>query len=195
MRAFWFALAILLAPLFLIYILAGIASPLIRFGCSRRGRGAKMFLAKDLIHADYVFESADWADLFEPRGRYIRVGWGDRRIFLETRTWGELKAKDFITAFFGLNPTVLRVEYLNDVPSGSKEMEVGAGQVEIIKSHVRRSFRGAPVGRRAEDYQGGEFYDSDLRYNCVTNCNNWVNRGMFLAGVTNRVWCPLSFWL
>lgn len=44
-------------------------------------------------------------------------------------------------------------------------------------------------------HQGGVFYESGLRYNCLTNCNNWVNLGLRKAGLTNRVWAPLSFWI
>lgn len=146
-----------------------------------------------MIHSDYLFPSGEFPEFTSDKG-YVKVGWGDRRIFLETRTWGELRLGDFLRAFFGLNPTVLRVEFLDAVPEGARRVEMGAEQLETVKSHVRRSYRGGPIERRPCDYQGGVFYDSDLRYNCVTNCNNWVNRGLWLAGVTSRVWSPLSFW-
>lgn len=169
---------------------------MLRVGSVRRGRGAKIFVAKDMVHADYVFDARLWEREFGLGGRYVKIGWGDRRIFLETRTWGELKAKDFVRAFFGLNPTVLRVDFSEKVPAGARELEIDEFQLEAIRSHILRSYRrGPPVERKPSDYQGGEFYESELRYNCVTNCNNWVNRGMFLAGVTNRLWCPLSLWL
>ena len=98
-------------------------------------------------------------------------------------------------AFFGLNPTVLRVEFLDTVPEGARGLEMSPAQLEAVRAHVLGSFRGSPIDRGPGDYQGGVFYESDLKYNCVTNCNNWVNRGLRLAGVTNKVWSPLSFWV
>lgn len=120
---------------------------------------------------------------------------GDRRIFLETRTWGELRLGDFLRAFFGLNQTVLRVEFLDVVPVGAREYLVGGEQLEVLRGHISSSYFGPPIGRRPGDYQGGVFYESGLSYNCVTNCNNWVNLGLRKAGLTNRVWAPLSFWI
>ena len=153
-----------------------------------------MYVVGDMVHSDYLFESSEFPEFGVDEG-YLKVGWGDRRIFLETRTWGELRLVDFLRAFFGLNPTVLRVEFLGGIPAGARKVEMGRDQLEVLRSHVRGSFFGPPIERRPCDYQGGVFYESGLRYNCVTNCNNWVNRGLWLAGVTNRFWAPLSFWL
>ena len=36
---------------------------------------------------------------------------------------------------------------------------------------------------------------SNLKYNCITNCNNWINTGLRLAKISNKIWCPLTFWL
>lgn len=187
-------LFILFLPLFLLYFVLCLLSPLMRFGVVRKGRGSVVYVVGDMIHSDYLFESAEFPEL-QSEKKYMKVGWGDRRIFLETRTWGELRLVDFLRAFFGLNPTVLRVEFLDGAPAGARMIEMGRDQMEILKAHVRVSFHGPPIERRPCDYQGGVFYESGLRYNCFTNCNNWVNRGLWLAGLTNRFWDPLSLWL
>lgn len=179
-------------PLFFFYFLLCLLSPLIRFGRVRKGKGVVIHVVGDLVHSDYLFPSDAFPE-FATDKRYVKVGWGDRRIFLETRTWGELRLENFLRAFFGLNSTVLRVDYLDEVPDGAKKIEMGWDQLETLKSYVRGSFSGSPIERRSEDYQGGVFYESSLRYNCITNCNNWINRGLRLARWTNRVWMPLSF--
>lgn len=192
MKAIYLIIAICLLPLFALYLALCFLSPLLHFGRTRRGKGVSIYIVGDLIHSDYIFPSQTFEE-FPFGGRYVKVGWGDRKIFLETRTWGELKVENFLRAFFGLNSTVLRVDFLDDIPKGAKKLEIGRDQLEIIKDHVRMSFRGDPIERRPEDYQGGIFYESELNYNCITNCNNWVNRGLWLAGITNRLWSPLSF--
>lgn len=185
-------LLVLSLPLILLYLLLALLSPLLRFGGVRRGGDQRIYVVGDLIHSDYVFPSEVFPE-FPTDKKYVKVGWGDRRIFLETRTWGELRLGDFLRAFFGLNQTVLRVEFLDVVPVGAREYLVGGEQLGVLRWHVRGSFSGPPIGRRPADYQGGVFYASDLTYNCVTNCNNWVNLGLRRAGLTNRVWAPLSW--
>ena len=186
-------LFILCLPLFLLYLLLCLLSPLMRFGGVRRGRGETVWIVGDMIHSDYLFLSTDLPE-FGVEKDYVKVGWGDRKIFLETRTWGDLRLQDFLGAFFGLNPTVLRVEFLEAVPEGARGLEMGEEQFGAVRGHVLGSFFVPPISRRPEDYQGGVFYESGLRYNCVTNCNNWVNLGLYRAGVTNRLWRPLSLW-
>ena len=188
-----YLLFLLCIPLFFLYFLLCLLSPRLRFGSVRRGRGSFVYVVGDLVHSDYLFRFDEFPE-FGADGGWVKVGWGDRRIFLETQTWGELRVEDFLRAFFGLNPTVLRVDFLEGFPVGADRVEMGRDQMEVLKAYVRGSFFGSPIERRPSDYQGGVFYRSALGYNCVTNCNNWVNRGLWLAGASNRVWAPLSFW-
>lgn len=185
-------LLVLSLPLILLYLLLALLSPLLRFGGVRRGGDQKIYVVGDIIHSDYVFPSWVFPE-FPTDKKYVKVGWGDRRIFLETRTWGELRLGDFLRAFFGLNPTVLRVEHLDEVPVGAREYLVDSLQLEVLRGHISSSYFGPPIGRCPGDYQGGVFYESGLRYNCVTNCNNWVNLGLRRAELTNRVWAPFSW--
>ena len=185
-------LFVLSLPLILFYLLLALLSPLMRFGRIRGGGDRRIYVVGDLIHSDYVFPSWVFPE-FQTDREYVKVGWGDRRIFLETRTWGELRLVDFLRAFFGLNTTVLRVEFLDVVPVGARIYLVDLEQLSTLKEHVKSSYGGNPIGRRHGDYQGGVFYESGLGYNCVTNCNNWVNLGLRRASLTNRVWAPLSF--
>jgi uncharacterized protein (TIGR02117 family) len=189
-RILLFAICI---PVFLVYLIICLTIPLVRIGRTARGKGVKMWIVKDAIHSDYLFESELWRDVFSPKGKYIRIGWGDRKIFLETREWKELKMDDFMKAFWGMNGTVLRVDFMDHAPK--EAIEIGPDQFKILRNHVLDSFRGGVVEKRPEYYQKGDFYESDLKYNCITNCNNWVNRGLVKAKISNRLWCPLSLWL
>jgi hypothetical protein len=195
MGVFELLLLAYLSPLLLVYFLLCFVSPFLRLGEVERGKGLKLYVAKDMIHSDYVFESGLFGDLFEPKGRYVRIGWGDRKIFLETKTWSDLKISSLLSAFVGLNGTVLRVDFMDEVPVGSSEMDLNERQLEVIKIHVMDSYRPVLVAKKPSDHPFGDYYESDLRYNCITNCNNWVNRGLFMAKLTDRIWCPFSFFL
>lgn len=184
-----------LSPVLAIYLLICMAAPFIRVGHKKPGKGVKFHIVRDIIHSDYLFESELWREMFPPKGRYIKIGWGDRKIFLETKTWNNLKIEDFLTAFFGLNGTVLKVDFVDEVPRESKPMEIDERQLAVIKEHVKSSFRGKPIAKKPTHCPTGDYYESDLGYNCFTNCNNWVNYGLYLARATNRIWCPFSFWV
>lgn len=180
-------------PIFIVYLILCFTVPAIRIGRTRRGKGIKLWVVKDAIHSDYLFESELWKDVFDPKGKYIKIGWGDRKIFLETKEWKELKAENFLRAFWGLNGTVLRVDFTDEPPQDG--IEIGPDQFKTLKEHVLASFKGDPIIKRPEYYQKGDFYESDLEYNCIKTCNDWVNKGLVEAEISNRLWCPLSFWV
>ena len=182
-------------PLFLLYAISCFIFPLIKLGKIKNGGSIKLYIYKDSIHSDYLFQSDLFSDTFYSQGKFIKIGWGDRKIFLETKSWGELKIKDFLCAFFGLNKTVLRVDFLDDIPDKCKIIEIDKNQFGIIKKHILNSFENKLIEKKPEYYQIGNFYESNLKYNCVTNCNNWVHRGLRKAQISNRIWCPITIWL
>lgn len=191
----YFLLFLYFFPLFLFYLILCFTLPILKIGKVIKGKRIKIYITKDSVHADYVFLSKDIKDLFPTGKKYVKIGWGDRKIFLETKSWNELKLIDFMMAFFGLNKTVLRIEYLDDLPFDSKPIEIDERQLNVIKIHIRSSHNGKLIEKKKEYYQIGDYYESNLKYNCFTNCNNWVNYGLRLAQVTNRIWCPITYWL
>ena len=184
------------APIIIFYFLLCFTIPFLRIGeIDEKRTTIKLYISKDPIHSDYVFDSSLWSEIFPKKGKYIKIGWGDRKIFLETKTWANLNALNVVSAFFGINKTVLRVESLEELPTGCSEYNINDRQLHVLKIHVLDSFFGGPIKKQSWHCEKGDFYESKLRYNCITNCNNWVNRGMFLARITNRIWCPLSIYL
>ena len=194
MNLLYVALFIYLIPTFVLYVLLCFTIPLIKIGKKQNKKGVQIHVVKDTIHSDYLFSTKD-IGIFPAKNKYIKIGWGDRKIFFETPRWKDLKMKDFIWAFFGLNDTVLKVEYLNHIPENSKLIEIDQEQLQIIQTHIKRSFYGDQIEKKPNYIQKGEFYRSKLKYNPITNCNNWVNRGLYLSCSSNRLWCPISFWL
>lgn len=195
MKIFYYFIFLFFLPIFLIYILICLFSPIIvRFRKIKSGK-EKIYIVKDLIHSDYVFTAEQVSDLFEKKSKFLKVGWGDRKIFLETKRWSNLKIEDFIKAFFGLNKTVLRIENLEYLPKNCKIIMINEQQLKTIKEHIKKSFSGLPIKKSSSDHEVGEYYESKLQYNCLTNCNNWVNYGLLISEASNKVWCPLSIFL
>lgn len=186
---------ILSFPLFLTYLLLCFIVPIVKFGKRENIKTGKTFyVIKDNIHADYLFLSED-LDIFKTKKKYTIIGWGDRKIFLETQSWSGLKLEDFLKAFYGLNKTVLRVEFTNKIPKNKIVKEFKTKNLDKLIHHIKNSFINKKIRKKKEYYQKGEFYESNLNYNCFTNCNNWVNWGLRKCSSSNRIWCPLSFWI
>lgn len=188
-------LFIMCLPIFAIYFILALTMPMIKVGRLREGGPIRCWIHKDAIHSDYVFESSLWADVFDLSGDFVKIGWGDRKIFLETPTWDDLKIEDFMRAFFGLNKTVLRVESLYDVPARERFLDMTDEQFKKLKRHVMDSTNGIAIKKIKGYYQKGDFYESEFKYNCFTNCNNWVGSGLRKAGLANRIWFPLTIWI
>jgi len=195
-RSVFFSLLILFfLPVLFAYALLALTVPLIRIGRTRSSDSLGFHISRDSIHSDYIFKSDLWSDFFVSESKFVKIGWGDRKIFLETPTWGELKVENFIRAFCGLNETVLRLEFVDEIDAGSKPVFADEAQLSQVMDHIVSSTNWKEVRRMPWHYQKGRFYESNLKYNCVTNCNNWVNLGLRKAQISNRIWCPLSFWL
>jgi uncharacterized protein (TIGR02117 family) len=197
-KFFCFAVFLIFSPIFLIYLISCLFLPLFKSGKIEKPNGKKkIFIIKDAIHSDYVFEAKDWSNVFKTDKKYVSIGWGDRSIFLETQKWADLKIENFIKAFFGLNKTVLRVDFFDEIPKEKKLKKFIANkkQFNILKKHIVSSYNKQKIKKESWHYQIGDFYGSNLKYNCITNCNNWINIGLRKCGLSNRLWCPLSLWI
>lgn len=187
---------LLCSPIFFIYILACFSLPIIRIGKIIADKGdLDLILVKDNIHADFIFDKKLIEDIFPKKEKYVKIGWGDRKIFLETREWKELSVKNFLKAFWGLNKTVLRVEGMNELPKKFKIIKINKDQLEIIKKHIINSSSNRIIEKKENYYQFGDYYESNLNYNCINTCNNWINQALRKAKITNRIWCPIAYWL
>jgi uncharacterized protein (TIGR02117 family) len=197
-KLFYFVIFLIFSPIFLIYLISCLFLPLFKIGKIDKLKGRKkIFVIKDAIHSDYVFESKDWINVFKTKKKYVSIGWGDRSIFLETQKWADLKMENFVKAFFGLNKTVLRVDFFDEIPKEKrlKKFTVNKKQFNTLKKHISNSYNKQKIKKEDWHYQIGDFYESNLTYNCITNCNNWINNGLRKCGLSNRIWCPLSFWI
>lgn len=195
-KVFYYFVFILCIPIFLLYILFCLTLPLIKIGKkSKEKEEIEIYIVKDLIHSDYVFKNEDIKDLFISNEKYLKVGWGDRKIFLETKIWSELKLESFLKAFFGLTTAVLRAEDLKELPKDYKVLKISKKQLEILKEYIKDSHNNVKIEKKEDYYQFGSYYESKLYYNCVTNCNNWTNIGMKKMKISNRIWCPISLYI
>lgn len=173
----------------------------------------RIFIRSNEIHTDIVMPTVhqelgiDWRDLFPPehfaanvaQAPYVAIGWGNRRFYLETPTWADLKLANVFGALFWPSESVLHVEYLPVAAPGEYQHEVYVTReqyrelVRFVKSTV------ADTDSRGAAHTAGEvtygvadrFYTSNGHYHCFNTCNQWTGRGLARAGVPVGIWTPL----
>jgi uncharacterized protein (TIGR02117 family) len=212
------AAAVLLAPLVL-YFVAALALGAIPTG-SNAPRGADsiaVYLCSNGVHVDFVVPIAndvhDWSRDLSTRGfafhrfsedregrDWLAFGWGDRRFFLETKTWSDLRASVAVQAMFWMSSSAMHVEYVyeptGDYPAGRiwLSREQYRDLCDYILDSFRRDARGAPIAIDAPGYGDFDgFYESAGSYSLIGTCNEWVGAGLRRIGARTGLWTPFEF--
>lgn len=174
----------------------------------------RIFIRSNEIHTDIVMPTIhegldiDWRELFPPEhfdgnvepAPYVAVGWGNRRFFVETPNWSDLKISSVLGALFWPSESVLHVDYLlRAAPGpGMREVFVSREQYRNLAAFIRSSVgecdqRGC--AKTATEITYGitdRFYLASGRYHCFNTCNQWTGRALARAGLPVGIWTPLK---
>lgn len=157
----------------------------------------------------------DWSALFPPTdtvdpalsARYdmVELGWGDRRFYLETPNWSDLRAGTAVSALFGLDATALHVEYSGAPAAGAPDavaLSLTPEAYARLAARLRQSIRTTPQGHAipimGHHYDANDaFYEATGHYSLFMTCNEWVRSALSDAGVRTPWWSPFDkplFW-
>lgn len=172
--------------------------------------GITVHVASNAVHADIVLpiesDVIDWREHFPAhcfRGdtshaTHVAIGWGDRRFYVETPTWADLRLSTALNALFIPSDTCLHVSLFNaDYLTGdARSVDITREQYQRLTEFIMATFRSAPDGRfvqiRGESYGANDaFFEANGSYNCVNTCNAWAGRGLKSAGVRTPWLTPL----
>lgn len=173
--------------------------------------GIEIMVETNGVHTGIVMpvvsEVKDWRQTFPSAGQprpdgfiptHVAIGWGEKEVFLNTPTWGDLKVSTALRiAFFG-GDALLRVgHYYYPAPSEyhrplrlrpdeyARLVErVEAALPELRDGEVRTNYESFEVGARN--------YDSTGRYTIANTCNQWVGDTLAYAGIGMGYWTPLA---
>jgi len=130
--------------------------------------------------------------------RWIAFGWGDAAFFASTPTWTDLKPGTAFVALTGLGEGAMHVEYIANPGSyAGREARLSPAQYARLVEYVRESFSrtgdGRPIRLGAPGYIDTDaFYAAKPRYTFWMTSNEWVRRGLTVAGVRTPVWAPFD---
>lgn len=200
------ALAVLAIPL--LYLLAALIGGLIPVNASwhEPDDGITIYLANNGVHVDLVLpadtQGLDWRPLL-PKSDFsdvpadadwIAFGAGERRVYLETPTWGDLSIKTAAIALAG-GERVMHVEWTRDPTFAARAIRLTPEQYRRIWASIRAGFdldrNGRPIRIDHPGYGPRDaFYRGTGRANAIHTCNQWVASRLRLAGVKTPLWSP-----
>lgn len=151
-----------------------------------------------------VTPEKDWRETFQsaiirPDGRvptHIAVGWGEREVFLDVPTWGDLKASTALRiATTGGEPIMRVSHYVRPAPSETHRpvtisREAYARMVEAIEASL------PPADAQREILRGTNpadaYYRAVGKYSLAYTCNSWVGDMLAEGGIQMGWWTPFA---
>lgn len=172
--------------------------------------GVRVFVYSDNFHSEFflpvVNDQMDWSKTFgdgffqadiEPY-KYLAIGWGDRKFFVETPTWDDFNTATALRAFFWPTDTTLHVTYQRTPLEGEFVRQVILTEdqyqalVSYIDQFIERDSDGNPIQLPNTGYtQKDTFFKSNGSYHIFWTCNAWVNQGMKQVGIRAPLYTPL----
>jgi uncharacterized protein (TIGR02117 family) len=183
-------------------------------GFRNANSGVEIFVYADAVHSGVVVPlsnaTIDWRRHF-PVGHFrspdaqadlVAFGWGDRKFFLETPRWSDLRADTAALAVVVPTRTAMHVQFRHRSKLTKRDRRVllSQSQYERLIAHILESFRrdanGEFVWIAGSGYGDRDtFYEARNRYFFANTCNNWTGLALKRAGVCTGLWTPFAIGL
>ena len=168
-----------------------------------KDNGVTVYVRSNGVHTDIVLPHLDiWQHLFPApvwaaHAPFIAFGWGDKRFFMETPHWRDLKPEVALSAMFGLGDSVMRVEYAGSpqAEAGDVVLHLSQGDYSRLVARILTSFKlgndGSPLHIPFSEGVGQPvFYEAVGRYSLISTCNDWTRSVLTDTGIRTAVWSP-----
>jgi uncharacterized protein (TIGR02117 family) len=194
-----------LPALYLVAALVGSVVP-VNSGWTEPAQGTTIYIADNGVHADIIMPVAaqglDWAPLVPKSdfaaapadSRWIAFGSGERRVYLDTPTWWDIRPRTIWSALTG-GKRVIHVEYVPSPYYAVREIRLRPQEYRRLWAAIRADFaldRGARPQRIDHPGYGpaDAFYRASGKANAIRTCNAVVAHWLRLAGVKTSLWPP-----
>jgi len=161
--------------------------------------GVHTSIAVPLRNADM-----DWTRIFPPSETanpwrpytHVAISWGERAVFLDTPTWGDLSALTVLRVMSVGGDALYHAEHwVRPAPSPQfRPVRISRAQYRAL---VRALLRDLP--ERTPDravYPGytdqDVFYDARGTYTVYKTCNEWTGETLRMAGIEMGAWTPFA---
>lgn len=170
--------------------------------------GTTVYIASNGAHTDLVLpavaQGLDWRPLLPrgdvaslpPRVRWIAFGTGERRVYLDTPRWRDIRPGTLWAALTG-GERVMHVEWVANPTWHARAIRLRPEEYRRLWAAIRAGFaldgRGRPQRIAHPGYGHADaFYRGAGRASAIDTCNNWTASRLRLAGVRTSLWSPFA---
>ena len=201
---------IALAAIPVFYLLAALIGALLPVNrdWTEAEQGTTVYLRTNGVHIDLLMpaqaQGLDWRPLLPehdfarppPDPKWIAFGAGERRIYLETPRWRDLRPRAALAGLTG-GDRIMHVERVAEPGTELRAIRLRPEEYRRLWAGVRASFDLGATGRpRRIDHAGywhhDAFYEGVGSANAITTCNQWVADRLRIAGVRTSAWSPFA---
>lgn len=173
--------------------------------------GIPIMVETNGVHTGIVMPIAtpvkDWRETLPSAGEpieggmlptHVSVGWGDREVYLNVPTWGDLEASTAARIATRGGPAVMRVAHYYRPASGPNHRWVILRDEEYARLVAEVEAGLPPIDDPRDRVSHDSFdpqarvYDSTGRYTLGNTCNQWVGDTLAAAGIEMGTWTPLA---
>ena len=154
-----------------------------------------------------VSDLKDWRETFPSAARavpsgemptHISIGYGEREVFLDVPTWGDLEVSTALRIATMGGDSLLRVShYVRPAPSEHhRPLRITHDQYAQLVEAIESAVPDLPPGESREELRGtyvdDAYYDALGDYTMGNTCNSWVGERLAEAGIPMGLWTPFA---
>ncbi|MGI8705086.1 MAG: TIGR02117 family protein [Sphingomicrobium sp.] len=190
------------------YLLAALAGALIpvNSGWTEPEEGTTVYLRDNGIHVDILLPAnahgLDWTPLLPARHftgppidpRWFAFGAGERRVYLDTPTWWDVKPRTIWAGLTG-GDRVIHVERVANPGTRLRAIRLRPEEYRRLWTSIRAEFdldaQGLPTRVDHPGYWHHDaFYEGRGEADAFDTCNQWVADRLRVARVETSLWTP-----
>ncbi|MFW0714766.1 TIGR02117 family protein [Pedobacter sp. N23S346] len=167
-----------------------------------------MYILSNGIHTDIVMPAANkainWTEKIpytntlkaDSTYHYLAIGWGDKKFYLETPEFSDLKLATAVKAISGLGTSAMHTTYYQNMVEDKqcKKVMISDAQYRKLIEFVSNSFQPDASGNFIKvntniRYDSGDaFYEAKGSYSIFKTCNTWTNNALKACGQRSCLW-------
>lgn len=167
-----------------------------------------IYIMTNGVHTDIVVpvknELKDWRKEIKfsdtksanTNSTFLAMGWGDRKFYLETPEFSDLKFSTAINAVFGLGKSAVHTTYYTALREDQqcKKIRISKLQYQKLVEYLSKSFERTAEGHVKNisttlNYDNSDaFYEGIGSYSMFKTCNTWANSALKYAGLKACYW-------
>ncbi|WP_029275488.1 TIGR02117 family protein [Pedobacter borealis] len=189
---------------------------LIAFCCSRITINANSSNAKEIaiyimtngVHTDIIVPAVsaemNWTKEIRYQNtleadstyQFLAMGWGDKKFYLETPEFSDLKLSNGLRALSGLSTSAMHTTYYKNIreDASCKKIMISKAQYRQLIDYILNSFKKDETGHLIKvksniHYDIGDaFYEAKGSYSIFKTCNTWANAALKACGQKSCLW-------